>query len=234
MEWGRMAMHAKLVRELTPEIAMGFCRVETSVFHALFAFAGSSLFPKLRRLVYPFLGLQSESFGYLANFISPSIEEFVLSGGRLQVTKAAMDSLRVCHSLKRIELPPTSQELGVIASFRQILLQSSQLRYCKLRFPLEPVHFATLMHMENLEEISVIIPEHYATTKMGPSHPVFTHLRSLSISFHSCRQAADVLASSRFPKVTQLSLSLTTGLWRPHEVKHLATTIANEIGRAHV
>ena len=224
-------MHAKLVRVLTPEAALSFCRVDTSVFHALFTFAGSSLFPNLRKLVYPFLGIQSESFGYLANFISPSIEEFVLSEGRLQVSKAVMDSLRICHSLKRIELPPTSEEPGVTTSLRQILLQSPQLRHCTLRFPLEPVHFATLMRMENLEEISVVIPEHYALTNMEPSQPAFTHLHSLSISFHSCRQAADTLASSRFPKVTQLSLSLATGLWHPHEVKHLATTIANGFPR---
>ena len=97
-------MHAKLVRVLTPEAALSFCRVDTNVFHALFTFAGSSLFPNLRKLVYPFLGVQSESFGYLANFISPSIEEFVLSG-RHQVSKAVMDGLRICHSLKKIDLP---------------------------------------------------------------------------------------------------------------------------------
>ena len=85
--------------------------------------------------------------------------------------------------------------------------------------------------METLEELSVIIPKQYALTNVWHSGPVSTRVHSLSISFHSCQQAADVLVSLTFPNVVQLSLNVTTGLSRPHEVKHLATTIANRFSR---
>ena len=88
-----MSIRARLVRVLAPERTANFCRVDTSVLDALFAPADNNLFPNLRKLVYPLLGLQPTSFGYLVNFLSPSIEEFALFG-RHQVSKAVIDGLR--------------------------------------------------------------------------------------------------------------------------------------------
>ncbi|KAK7681637.1 hypothetical protein QCA50_015371 [Cerrena zonata] len=228
-EWKRVFHYAKMIRCLKRARKLTQV-IDESVLYAMFSFADGLFLPNIHHLEWPLSDGQPDVSMYLSNFVTPSLKHIEMCEP-FRATKVAMDSLRVCRCLKKVDIGAVTHT-GALIPLRQILLQSPQLNYFTFAFSIEPSHLNILGSMNDLRELHIDLSKPYDWSRLLPATSMFPVLNKLGLQFENVRQGADFLDAVFLPCVETVRFHFKDRTFpQPTMVERFADSIATHFSK---